>query len=56
MELTDGADRFGEQKTNFGTILVNVIDTPDQPPLWLNPCFVSSFDENLPGTYNEAKK
>ena len=49
MELMDGADRFGETMRNFGTILVNVLDTPDQPPLWLNRCFLSSFEENMPG-------
>ena len=52
MLLTDGADRFGKQKTNEGTILVSVQDTPDQPPLWLKRCLVSSFEEMMPGIIN----
>ena len=50
MLLTDGADRFGKQKTNEGTILVSVQDTPDQPPLWLKGCGLSSFEEMMPGS------
>ena len=53
--LTDAKDRFGNQMTMPGTLLVSVNDLPDKPPLWTSPCFFNTFEEEMPGNLGRLK-
>ena len=47
--LTDAEDRFGNQMSLPNSLLVNINDIPDQPPLWTSPCFFQTFEEEMSG-------
>ena len=51
LQLTDAADRFGNTRSTIETLLVNVTDQPDQPPLWVRPCGYKAMDEGMEGRY-----
>ena len=51
LQLTDAADRFGNTRSTIETLLVNVTDQPDQPPLWVRPCGYKAMDEGMGGRY-----
>ena len=47
--LIDAQDRFGNQNVWPGTLLVEIDDIPDNPPLWTSPCIYKTFKEEMPG-------